>query len=75
MNNHSEFVEYNQTVENMQSIQTKTLFEQAGIKHEKFSNTLNNFFDLDWKDVIKEQERIPFEYEQGELIRFFFLKY
>lgn len=30
--------------------------------------------DLDWKDVIKEQERIPFEYEQGELIRFFFLQ-
>lgn len=29
----------------------QTLFEQAGIQHENFSNTLNNFFDLDWNDI------------------------
>ena len=60
MNNHSEFVEYNQTVENMQSIQTKTLFEQA----ERYNGSLNDTVILSDPFDVEAYEKIGADYEE-----------
>ena len=38
------------------------------------NETVKIYKDVDWRQVVKEQERIPFDFEQGELVRFFFLQ-
>ncbi len=38
------------------------------------NETVKIYKDFDWREVVKEQERIPFDFEQGEFVRFFFLQ-
>ncbi len=59
MNNHTEFVAYNQTVENMQSSQTQTLFKQA----ERYNASLNDTVILSDPFDVEAYEKIGADYE------------
>lgn len=60
INNHSEFVAYNQTIDNMQSAETKALFEQA----EKYNASLNDTVIISDPFDVEAYEKIGADYEE-----------
>lgn len=63
------------TIQQYEMFQQKIVLDETGISYYEETNVLNptiNPMNLEWSEVIKEQEKIPLQIDQGELIRFFY---
>lgn len=63
------------TIQQYEMFQQKIVLDEMGIAYYEETNVLNPTIrpmNLEWSEVIKEQEKIPLQIDQGELIRFFY---
>ncbi|KAB1437467.1 hypothetical protein F7O84_07595 [Candidatus Galacturonibacter soehngenii] len=63
------------TIQQYEMFHQKIVLDESGIAYYEETNVLNPTIrpmNLEWSEVIKEQEKIPLRIDQGELIRFFY---
>jgi hypothetical protein len=66
------------TVYHYDMLQQKVIVDQDGKAYYQKAEHMEPFIkamNRDWREVAKEQERVPFAIDQGELIRFFYRKF